>query len=99
MNEIQCVAVTLLLLKRVLERVKERGHLTADEKAQIFRTLRLLVHQFLSGGILHELCQGGELLGQFQMPRVQNSYLEYKCANADDERDPRNPLCEKRLPF
>ena len=85
MNEIQCVVVTLLLLKRVLERVKERGHLTADEKAQIFRTLRLLVHQFLSGGILHELRQSGELLGEFQMPRIQNSYLEYKCADAHNQ--------------
>ena len=76
MNEIQCVMVTVLLFKRVLERVKERGRLTADEKAQIFRTLRLLVHQFLSGGILHELRESGELLGQFQVPRVQDGYLE-----------------------
>jgi hypothetical protein len=68
--------VTVLLFKRVLERVKERGRLTADEKAQIFRTLRLLVHQFLSGGILHELRESGELLGQFQVPRVQDGYLE-----------------------
>lgn len=85
MNEIQCVHVTILLFRRVLERVKERGHLTADEKAQIFRTLRLLVHQFLSGGILHGLCQGGELLGQFQVPRVQDGYLENKGAEADYE--------------
>jgi len=76
MNEIQCVHVTILLFRRVLERVKERGHLTADEKAQIFRTLRLLVNQFLSGGILHELRESGELLGQFQVPRVQDGYLE-----------------------
>lgn len=85
MNEIQCVHVTILLFRRVLERVKERGHLTADEKAQIFRTLRLLVHQFLSGGILHELRQSGELLGQFQVPRVQDCYLENKGAEANDE--------------
>ena len=85
MNEIQCIYVTVLLFRRVLERVKERGRLTADEKAQIFRTLRLLVNQFLSGGILHGLCQGGKLLGQFQVPRVQNSHLEYKGTEANDE--------------
>ena len=85
MNEIQCLMVTIALFRRVLERVKERGRLTADEKAQILRTLRLLVHQFLSGGILHRLCQGGELLGQFQMPRIQDSNLEDECTNADYE--------------
>ena len=85
MNEIQCLMVTIALFRKVLERVKVRGHLTADEKAQIFRTLRLLVHQFLSGGILNELRQSGELLGQFQMPRIQDSNLEDECANADYE--------------
>ena len=85
MNEIQCIHVTVLLFKRILERVKERGHLTADEKAQIFRTLRLLVNQFLSGGILHGLCQSGELLGQFQVPRVQDGYLENKGTETHNE--------------
>jgi hypothetical protein len=77
--------VTVLLFKRVLERVKERGRLTADEKIQIFRTLRLLVHQFLSGGILHELRQSGELLGQFQVPRIQDGYLENERTETHDE--------------
>ena len=85
MNEIQCVMVTVLLFKRVLERVKERGRLTADEKAQIFRTLRLLVHQFLSGGILHELRESGELLGQFQVPRIQDGYLENERTETHNE--------------
>ena len=85
MNEIECLMVAMLLFRKVLERVKERGHLTAAERSQILKTIQLLTNQFLSGGILHELGQSGQLLGQFQVPRVQNGNLEQKGADADYE--------------
>jgi hypothetical protein len=85
MNEVQCLAVAVLLFKRVLEHVKYHGHLTADEKTQILMTIHLLVQQFLSCGILNKFGQVGELLGQFQVPRIQNGHLKNESANADDE--------------
>jgi hypothetical protein len=80
MNEIQCLAVAVLLFKRVLERVRERGQLTVEEKNQIFTTIRIL-----SFRIFHCFGQFGELRGQIEMPRVQHRYLEDKCADSDYE--------------
>ena len=80
MNEIQCLAVAVLLFKRILERVREKGHLTVEEKTQIFKTIHILSFQ-----ILHKFSQVGELLGELEVPRVQHCYLEDKCADSDDE--------------
>lgn len=76
MNEIQCLLIALLLVKRVLERIRERGRLTADERMQILRTVHLLTNQILSNGLIHELGQIGELLGQLEVPRIQDGHLE-----------------------
>jgi hypothetical protein len=80
MNEIQCLAVAVLLFKRILERVREKGHLTVEEKTQIFKTIRIL-----SFRMLHSFGQFGELCGQIEMPRVKHRYLEDKRADSDDE--------------
>ena len=80
MNEAQCLFVGFLLCKRVFERVRERGTLTADEKAQIFQTIHLL-----SCRVLHELGQAGQLLGQLEVPRVQDRDLKEECAYSDNE--------------
>jgi hypothetical protein len=55
MNEL---LIGILLCKRVIERVRERGTLTADEKAQIFQTIHLL-----SCRVFNKLGQAGQLLG------------------------------------
>lgn len=78
MNEIQCLSVAILLFKRILERIHERGHLTANEKSQIFSSIYYISNQFLSSGILNEFSQVGELLGQFNMPWIQHQHLEQK---------------------
>ena len=80
MNEIQCLAVAVILFKRILERVRERGYLTVEEKFQIFATIQILTRR-----VFHELGQVGELLGQLEVPRIQHRYLEEKCADAYDE--------------
>ena len=80
MSEIECLAIAILLFKRVLERVREKGHLTVEEKSQIFKTIHIL-----SRRILYKFSQVGELLGQFEVPRVQHCYLEDKCADTDYE--------------
>jgi hypothetical protein len=80
MNEIQCLAVAVILFKRILERVRDRGYLTVEEKSQIFATIQILTRR-----VFHELGQVGELLGQLEMPRIQHRYLEEKCADAYDE--------------
>jgi len=80
MNEIECLAIAILLFKRILERVRERGYLTVDEKLQIFKTIHIL-----SCRILYKFSQVSELTGQFEMPRVQHCYLEEKCAYTNDE--------------
>lgn len=80
MNEIECLAIAILLFKRILERFRERGYLTIDEKTQIFKTIGIL-----SRRILYKFSQVGELTGQFEMPRIQHCYLEEKCAYTDDK--------------
>ena len=80
MNEIQCLAVAVILFKRILERVRERGYLTVEEKFQIFATIQILTRR-----VFHELGQVGELLGQLEVPRIQHRYLEEKCAYTDDK--------------
>ena len=80
MNEVQCLFIGILLFKRVIARVLERGHLTAKEKSQIFKTIYLLTTQMamLSHGFLNEPSQLGELAGQLEMPWIQHKYLEQK---------------------
>lgn len=80
MNEIECLAIAILLFKRILERFRERGYLTIDEKTQIFKTIGIL-----SRRILYKFSQVVELTGQFKMPRIQHCYLEEKCAYTDDK--------------
>jgi hypothetical protein len=82
MNAVECLYLTVLLFRRILNHVKIHGHLTRDEKAQIMNTLHLLVRQFLTSGILHELGQVGELLGEFEVPRIQHGDLEEECTDS-----------------
>ena len=77
MNEL---LIGILLCKRVIERVRERGTLTADEKAQIFQTIHLL-----SCRVLNKLGQAGQLLGELEVPRVQDCDLKEECAYSDNE--------------
>jgi hypothetical protein len=74
MNEIQCLYVAVLLFKKVLETVNDRGFLTSDEKTQIFKTIRILTCM-----ILNQFGQVGKLLGQLEVPRIQDGYLEKEC--------------------
>ena len=74
--------VCILLFRRILDHVKIHGCLNRDEKIQIMNTLHLLVRQFLTSGILHELGQVGELLGELEVPRIQNCNLEEECADS-----------------
>ena len=76
MNAVECLYVAILLFRRILDHVRMHGYLTRDEKIQIMNTLHLLVHQFLTSGILHEFGQVGELLGEFEVPRIQHCNLE-----------------------
>ena len=77
---VQCLAAAIILFRRILERVRDRGYLTVQEKTQIFGTIQILTRR-----VFHELGQVGELLGQLEVPRVQHGYLEQKCADAYDE--------------
>ena len=77
MNEL---LIGILLCKRVIERVRERGTLTADEKAQIFQTIHLL-----SCRVFNKLGQAGQLLGKLEVPRVQHCDLEEECTYSDNE--------------
>jgi len=74
MNEVQCLYVAVLLFKKVLETVNDRGFLTSDEKTQIFKTIRILTCM-----ILNQFSQVGKLLGQLEVPRIQDGYLEKEC--------------------
>jgi hypothetical protein len=77
MNEL---LIGILLCKRVIERVRERGTLTADEKAQIFQTIHLL-----SCRVLNKLGQARQLLGELEVPRVQDCDLKEECAYSNNE--------------
>jgi hypothetical protein len=80
MNEVQCLYVATLLFKKVIKTVKERGFLTLEEKTQIFKTIRVLTCM-----ILDQFGQVGKLLGQLEVPRIQDGHLKEKCAYAYDE--------------
>jgi len=77
---VQCLAAAIILFRRILERVRDRGYLTVQEKTQIFGTIQILTRR-----VFHELGQVGELLGQLEVPRVQHRHLKEKCADAYDE--------------
>ena len=74
LNTVECTILGFLLFKRVLETVKIRGFITRNEKIQIFKSIA-----FLTRRVLDEARQGGEFLGQLNMPGVQHSQLKQKC--------------------
>jgi hypothetical protein len=80
MNEL---LIGILLCKRVIERVRERGTLTADEKAQIFQIFQTI--HLLSCRVFNKLGQAGQLLGELEVPRVQDCDLKEECAYSDNE--------------
>ena len=80
MNEVQCLYVTVILFKKILKTVSERGFLTSDEKTQIFETIRVLTCI-----IFNQFGQVSKLLGQFEVPRIQDGHLKEECTETYDD--------------
>ena len=82
MNEVECLYVAVLLFKQVIKTYNERGYIRPDEKTQIFKTICQLTNEILR---LYKFRQLGELLGEFEVPRIKDSDLKEECTETHYE--------------
>ena len=98
LSPIQYVGISMNLCIQIFKKWKEQGgKLTQVQKNQVLLVLEILTGQLLRciSDLRREL---GEFGGELEVPRVQHGCLEYKCADADDEGDPWDPLGEPGVP-
>jgi len=97
LTPIQYVGVAMQLFVQIVKRWQRNGgRLTKREKEQVFLLIEILTAQLLRciSDLSREL---GEFSGEFEVPRIQDSCLKYKCTDADNQRDSGDPLCEPSI--
>ena len=98
LTPIQYVVVAMNLCVAVIKRWQRNGgKLSRKEKEQVFLLIEILTAQLFRciSDLSREL---GKFGGEFEVPRVQNSCLEYKSTDADNEGDPGDPLDQPSFP-
>lgn len=93
LTPIQCVIVAFSLCRQVVRRWQIKGRLTLQEKYKVFLLIEILTAQLFScmSNLRGEL---GKTFGELEMPRIQNSCLEYKCTDTDNKSDSGDPHSE-----
>ena len=97
LTPIQYVGVAMNLCVAIIKRWQRNGgRLTRKEKEQVFLLIEILTAQLLRciSDLSGEL---GKFGGEFEVPRVQDCRLEYKCTDTDNQRDSGDPLCEPSI--
>jgi hypothetical protein len=86
LTPIECLMISMVLFRRVVDCYTHRGFLTIQEKTQVIGTILFLTKEFLSSsGILNELGQCSKLRGEFEMPRIQYEDLKHEGADSNNE--------------
>ena len=96
LEPMQYVSIGFELLRRVVRHWQRNGRFTFKEKQQVFLVVEILTAQLFRciSDLGRELDKFGR---EFEVPRVQDCRLEYKCTDADNQGNSGDPLGEPGL--